>query len=35
LYEKVTGETFQKQTGTNVVERIEKNIKNYLAKHNL
>ncbi|WP_286756036.1 phosphoribosylaminoimidazolesuccinocarboxamide synthase [Roseivirga sp. UBA838] len=35
LYEKVTGETFQKETGTNVVERIEKNIKNYLAKHNL
>lgn len=33
LYEKVTGEPFQKQTGTNVVERIEKNIKDYLAKH--
>lgn len=33
LYEKVTGEAFQKQTGTNVVERIEKNIKDYLAKH--
>jgi len=33
LYEKVTGESFQKQTGTNVVERIEKNIKDYLAKH--
>lgn len=33
LYEKVTGETFQKQTGTNVVERIENNIKDYLAKH--
>ncbi len=33
LYEKVAGEPFQKQTGTNVVERIEKNINNYLAKH--
>lgn len=33
LYEKVTGESFEKQSGTNVVERIEKNINNYLAKH--
>ncbi|NVK84229.1 MAG: phosphoribosylaminoimidazolesuccinocarboxamide synthase, partial [Cytophagia bacterium] len=33
LYEKVTGEPFEKQSGTNVVERIEKNINNYLAKH--
>lgn len=33
LYEKVTGEAFQKQTGMNVAERIEKNINNYLAKH--
>jgi phosphoribosylaminoimidazole-succinocarboxamide synthase len=33
LYEKVTGEPFEKQSGTNVAERIQKNIKNYLAKH--
>ena len=33
LYEKVTGESFEKQSGTNVVERIEKNINTYLAKH--
>ncbi|WP_420386127.1 phosphoribosylaminoimidazolesuccinocarboxamide synthase [Roseivirga sp.] len=33
LYEKVTGESFEKQSGTNVVERIEKNINQYLAKH--
>lgn len=33
LYEKVTGESFEKQSGMNVAQRIEKNIKDYLAKH--
>jgi len=31
LYEKVTGEPFQKQSGTKVAERIENNINSYLT----
>jgi len=31
LYEKVTGEPFQKSDGTNIVARIEQNIINYLS----
>ena len=31
LYEKVTGESFQKSDGTNIVARIEQNIINYLS----
>ena len=31
LYEKVTGESFQKSDGTNIVTRIEQNILNYLS----
>ncbi len=31
LYEKVTGETFKKSDGTNIVARIEDNILNYLS----